>query len=178
MPCLRIASTLAGHWSMKVTSRPARARSAPMPAPLAPVPSIAILRSLTFELMVHLSLPDTFLRVPEKIISLVRTHPKIAAAAAALPHPPLLTEMTVPTVASSVAGQRRTPGPAESQVHAANPVSKNHFRAQQPLARERAAVNLLPLKKVRARQAIDLNLQFEQTRPELAHRIFEIAISD
>src|SRR5688572_6012522 len=42
MPFARMASTCAGHCSMKVTSSPARAKSAPNAAPFAPVPTTAI----------------------------------------------------------------------------------------------------------------------------------------
>ena len=41
-PSVRIASTWAGHWSMKVTSSPALTMSAPNPAAVAPVPTIAM----------------------------------------------------------------------------------------------------------------------------------------
>jgi len=46
-PFARIASTCAGHCSMKTTSSPASVRSAPIDAPFAPVPTIAILRAAT-----------------------------------------------------------------------------------------------------------------------------------
>src|SRR3954469_13405812 len=41
-PSARIASTWAGHWSIRTTSRPASIRLAAMQLPLAPVPSTAI----------------------------------------------------------------------------------------------------------------------------------------
>src|SRR5580704_2232993 len=43
MPFARMASTCAGHCSMKVTSYPAKTKSAPIEAPWAPVPTKAIL---------------------------------------------------------------------------------------------------------------------------------------
>src|SRR5262245_35965781 len=44
-PFARIASTCAGHCSTKMTSSPAMVRSAPIAAPFAPVPTIAIFRA-------------------------------------------------------------------------------------------------------------------------------------